>query len=366
MKTRRVVVTGAGAVTPFGDLAQTAEAIREKRSALAPVSRFDASPFGEERGGECRSFDPRPWFRQPKSLKVADRRTRLAVAAARMAAVAARIDDRPLASAGVVIGTSASDLQTEECALAVGNGGDVRDIDGFGGRILSKLNPLWLLVNLANMASAHVAIELEARGPNSTITTDWIAGVQAMGEAARWIEDGEADLVIAGGADCGVLPFVYAALEDAGYLGGGEPPFVPAEGAAVFVVEEREHARARRAPVLAEVTGYASAAGAQALRQTMDDALQQSGKRDVDLLCRAAIFVPEHWRAEDDAIDSVFARPPREFECNSMLGNGLAAASPIALAVALGMCRDEERLLLNAVGATGEAASIALTTGGRE
>jgi 3-oxoacyl-[acyl-carrier-protein] synthase II len=329
--TRRVVVTGIGSVTPFGDLAHTIEAIDAGRSAIGPVRAFDAASFVGSRGAECRTFDPLPWFRQSKTLKLADRRTRLAVAAAGMAVAMSALASTE--QAGVVIGTSGSDLQTEDCGRAVGSpsDGDVCDIDYFGGRILRKLNPLWLLVNLANMASAHVAIQLDAHGPNSTITTDWIAGLQAIGEASRWIAHGEADVVIAGGADCGVLPFVYASLEASGILGNG---FVPGEGAAMFVLEPLERARARGARVLAEVTGYASSALVDSTEATMRRALAEGGSED--------------FREVDDL--------------HSQMGHALAAAAPIALAVALGrLCSGP--LVVNARGAMGQSAAIVVVGG---
>ena len=364
--TRRVAITGIGVVTPFGDLAQSAAAVRARRSAIAPVQAFDASSFSESRGGECTSFDARPWFRIPKALKLADRRTRLAVAAAGMALADARFDATTIEDAGVVVGTSGSDLQTEDCARAVGSpeDGDVMDIDYFGARVLRRLNPLWLLVNLANMASAHVAIQTESRGPNSTICTDWIAGLQAIGEASSWIREREADVVLAGGADCGVLPFVYATLEDYGFLAGGPPSFVPGEGAAIFVLEDLDHAIARGARVWAEVTGYASANGEGALASTMKSALGASGSEDVDVLCDAAVFASSHLRDEKDAVEATFSSPPQRFECNSLLGHALAAASPTALALALAGDAAHSSVLVNAIGSMGQAASLALIRGG--
>jgi 3-oxoacyl-(acyl-carrier-protein) synthase len=347
--TRRVVVTGIGIVTPFGDLAQTQAAIAAGRCALAPVQAFDASPFAESRGGECRTFDPKPWFRQPKALKLADRRTRLAVAAAGMAMADAGLanaldvvgragdgerraaertalgEQRTAASdqrnLGVIIGTSGSDLQTEDCARAVGSpeDGDACDIAYFGARVLRKLNPLWLLVNLANMASAHVAIQLDARGPNSTVTTDWIAGLQAIGEAARWIACDEADVVIAGGADCGVLPFVYASLEQAGILGNG---FVPAEGAALFALESLDHAQERGARIYGEVTG------------TRSSALSTDAPHDAISTAGIELF----------------------------LGHALAAAAPIALALKLASGEVYDAFAVHATGSLGQTATLRMKT----
>jgi 3-oxoacyl-[acyl-carrier-protein] synthase II len=360
--TRRVVITGVGVVTPFGDLAQSRASIREGRSALAPTRAFDATPFAESRAGECVSFDPLPWFRNPKALKIADRRTRLAVAAAGMAVANARLDPSTLEGVGVVVGTSGSDVQTESCATALGSPdeGDAGDIDYFGTKILRRLHPLWLLVNLANMASAHIAIQLEARGPNSTICTDWIAGLQAIGEAARWIADGEAEVAIAGGADCGILPFAYACLEDEGLFTSANLTFVPAEGAALFAIESLEHAQARGAHVLAEISGYACANGDRALESSMRRALAKAEAKHVDLLCDAAVFVPRHQHAEEEAIRNALAIAPARFECTSRIGHAFAAASPIALAVALEDSGAHDTLLVNAIGVMGQAASLVI------
>lgn len=238
------------------------------------------------------------------------------------------------------------------------------DIDYFGSRILRKLPPLWLLVNLPNMASAHVAIQLAAHGPNSTLTTDWISGLQAIGEAARWISDGEADVVIAGGADCGVLPLLYATLDQEGYFGG---EFVPAEGAALFVLEELAHARNRGARILGEITGYSTSAGEGALARTMRNAMRQSGS-DVDLLCDAALYAQSHREEEERAIRSTFATPPPRFQCNSLVGFAMGAAAPIALALApsIVFAGDSSRrrsILVNSLGAMQQAASLVFRTG---
>ena len=110
--------------------------------------------------------------------------------------------------------------------------------------------------------TAHVAIQVEARGPNSTVMTDWAAGLQAIGEGADWIRAGEADAVLAGGADTGLLPHAWAGFEQRGLFDvarGGA--FVPGEGAAVLLLEEAESARRRGAPVLGEIVAHASAAG---------------------------------------------------------------------------------------------------------
>ncbi|MBK6406610.1 MAG: hypothetical protein IPF66_17125 [Holophagales bacterium] len=265
MKEQRAVVTGLGLVTPLGTgLDATRSALAEGRCAIAPATLFDASPFASALAGEVRDLDARARFRVPKALKLCDRRTRFAVCAAAMALEDAGFPEGPCDSLGVAIGTSGSDLGAEELSAALARAEEpalaARDTAAFGEAALGSLNPLWLLVHLPNMASAHVAIQLEARGPNTTVMTGWAAGLAAIVEGAAWIVEGRAAAVLAGGADSAVHPFAFAAFEQDGLL-SGPSPLVPAEGAAVVLLEEREAALARGARILGEVGAHALSAG---------------------------------------------------------------------------------------------------------
>ena len=363
---RRVVVTGIGAVTPLGDLSATRRALSAGRCAVSAGSRFG----GGMATAEVRDFDPRPHFRVPKALKLTDRRTQMAVAAASMAiedgrAAGGGIDPDRL---GVVIGSSGSDLQAEELGRATADPAHraADDIGAFADRILSGLNPLWLLVNLPNMASAHVAIQLDARGPNSTVMTDWIAGVQAIGEGAAWIRAGEADAVLAGGADVGVLPFALASYEQAG-LFRPDPSlpgtFAVSEGAGVLLLEEAAHADRRGARRYGEVRGYASACAPPddgALAESMAGASAE-GRLSAATVCCASIFHSPHWAAERAAIRRVFAAPPALVEFRSALGHPLAASGAIDAALLLAGSDDAPEILVNALGFLGQAATVAFS-----
>ena len=96
------------------------------------------------------------------------------------------------------------------------------DVAAFGRDVLSGLNPLWLLVNLPNMVSAHISIQFDLQGPNSTVMTDWIAGIQALGEGAAWIEQNEADVVVCGGAAWSTLHYALGARPLRGDLRAAE------------------------------------------------------------------------------------------------------------------------------------------------
>lgn len=375
MSARRVMVTGIGLVTPLGTgLEATRRMLAAGHSVAAPPTTFDASGFACRDAAEVSGFNPRDHFRVPKALKLTDRITRFAVAAATMALADARWNG-DAEDLGVVIGSSSSDLQLPELAHAIGADPDGRaaeDTAFFAERMLAGLHPLWLLVNLPNMASAHVAIQVQARGPNSTVMTDWVAGSQAIGEAFEWIRSGEADGVLAGGADSGLQPFAYAACEQAGLFAEARPPgrrFVPGEGSAVLLLEERAHAIARGAPLRAEMCAYAAAgdnagmAGAQTLARTMARALDAARWRaqDVGVLGLASICVPRYEQAEHDAVSATFGHPEAvpTAAFTPILGHAFGAAGAIDAALLLDAERgSSRRLLCSALGRSGQAVTL--------
>jgi 3-oxoacyl-[acyl-carrier-protein] synthase II len=443
---RRVVVTGVGAVTALGpDLAATVRALSRGETAggaalppaLPGAAAGEPGELGAERAGvnalvaTVPGLDVRRHFRTPKALKVCDRRTRLAVAAAAMAlADAGLADGAEQADWGVVLGTSGSDPGAEDLADALaGDAGErsASDIPFFAERILSRLHPLWLVVQLPNMTSAHVAIQFGLQGPNSTVMTDWVAGTQAIGEAFLWVQQGEADVVLAGGADVGTTLLSQVSYRQCGLFAsppGSAPPL--AEGAAVLVLEERERARRRGAAILGEIVGYASAAelaaspdeasgvaGAGVARETAavtaaevtaaaaeaaDDTAAASQAAAGSALARAASQAlaaagwesgsvswlisggaasAARWRLEESALASIGCALGGWFDPAARLGHALAAQGPIALALAL--FRGEgaalpgdsgaaegpgARLLCSGRGLLGQAAVLAIAAGG--
>ena len=380
---RRTVITGIGAVTPLApDLDATVEKLRRGLSAIAAVRRFDAQGCRSNRAAEIPELDARTFFRTPKSIKLTDERTRCAVAAASMALQDAALTagDFDADRAGVIIGSSGSDLQVEDLGRALDRC-DAEDVAAFGRQILSGLNPLWLLVNLPNMVSAHVSIQFDLRGPNSTVMTDWIAGVQSIGEAASWIENDEADVVVAGGSDSGVLPFVYANYEDARMFDADR--FVPGDGAALFVLEEREHALRRGARIHGEVVACAVAAAPAGDREnslavSIEAALSRAGWRSEEVSAISPAAVPHRLydELERNAMESRFpalrerAAPGGARVLNShreALGFALAAASAIDIAIHLRSDgRDgNEKMIANSLGFLRQAATICIQREGQ-
>jgi len=356
-----VVVTGVGLVTTLGG------SCAEIRSRLASGEVAARRPVTGASGLHVAAIDgfaARPHFRQPKALKVTDRKTQLAVAAAARA-----LADAGLADVGerdewaIVLGCSASDLQSAELARALGPLGPpaperaVDDLQFFAERILGRLNPLWLLVNLPNMVGAHVGIQLASHGPNHTLTGDWIAGTQALGEAYLAIAGGEREVALAGGADAPLDPFDLGCLATRRAPAGG-PPFTVAEGAAVWVLEERGHARRRGARELGEIRGYSSTAAVggdvpAAIRRALSSALAGAG----DLADEPASARVESAARQTAALSR---------ELHHRLGHALAASGPIDGALRLaGMAEASTAAsaaagLVLAIGTLGQCAALAL------
>ena len=374
---RRPVITGVGAVTPLGtDLLRVRQAILAGESAVRAVRSFDASSLPQPLGAETGELDFRSAFRIPKAMKVTDLRTRMAVLATASAISSARLDPASIAAerTGVIIGCSGSDMQVDALAGALDgdtNAGD--DTVAFGRAILDGLNPLWLLVNLPNMVSAHVSIQFDARGPNNTVMTDWIAGLQSIAEGARLVCEGEADLVLAGGADVGVLPLVYVTFEQGGLFPaeGDDSSLVPANAAAVFVIEERAAAVARGATILAELEGDASCAWAESgttLARSVELAVENAGWERAELVLLPSTGCTQ---LDNDALRLERALRDRQQEpveifetarVRDALGFSLAAAAVVDLCLALSdPARRRRRAVAASRGFMGQAAALSLT-----
>lgn len=384
---RRVVVTGLGIVTPLGnDLASTWVALKKGRCGITRTNIFEAEGR-DAYAAEVKNFDPLPYFRQPKALKLTDRKTRFAVAAASMALADAALEAGGVdfERLGVIVGVGGADLQVEDLAQAIGPDPEMRsvnDVSFFAHQILEGLNPLWLLIGLPNMVSAHVSIQVNARGPNSTVMTDWVAGAQAIGEAFRWIQFGETDVMLAGGADSGVSPLDFASYAQGGMF-QSEPEshgagFVPGEGAGILVLEEREHAVRRKARIHGEIVSFATASlplddpEGGALSLTMPRVLEEAGWRvdSLHAVCCASVFSRRHWQAERTALARTFCGslevlPLVEFK--SRIGHTLSASGAIDVALLLKSLSERTTgavAICNSLGYLGQAATLAVGTHG--
>jgi 3-oxoacyl-[acyl-carrier-protein] synthase II len=261
MPERRVVITGIGPVTPIGvGVDDFWDGLRLGRSVVRQITRFDPSPFRSHIAGEVPDFDPAAWM-EPRRARRLDRCSHFTIAAARLALKDAGLElaqedsDRVGAMMGTALGGVAFAEQEHGKYLAEG---------------IRAVEPGLALTVFVGASSCNLAIELGISGPNITNGMSCASGAIAIGEAFRAISRGEADVMLAGGAEAPLSPLSYGAFaiiramstrnddpESASRpFDRGRDGFVMAEGAAVLVLEERERAVDRGAPIYAEVAGY--------------------------------------------------------------------------------------------------------------
>jgi 3-oxoacyl-[acyl-carrier-protein] synthase II len=262
MTRQRVAITGIGAITPIGSGAEGLWAgVRNGVSAIRPITRFDASPFSSRVAGEV-DFDPLDYL-PPKRARRLDRYSQMALAAARMALDDARLPAERAAAdgAGVYIGSALGGVAFGE-----------EQHEAFVKEGPRHVNPMLALSVFGGASASNIAIDLGITGPSIANGNSCAAGMIAIGEAARLIQDGRADVMLAGGAEAPLAPLTFGAFTMIRVLStrnddpatasrpfdAGRDGFVIAEGAAVLVLESFAHATARGAHVYAELTGYAT------------------------------------------------------------------------------------------------------------
>src|SRR5205807_5007619 len=263
------------------------------RSGVGPIRTFDASNHPVHVAAEVPEFDFTPFVphEQRKSMKIMSRAMRFGVAAAGLGVRDSGLDlnrEDP-ERVGVVMGTGLVPMDLPELMPALRDACDERgrlQVQRLGQKGNTAVFPLWILKHLPNMVASHISLALHAQGPNSTITTACAAGTQAVGEAFRLIGRGDADIVLAGGADSRIDPLLLLAYGALGALSPAHRPpaevsrpfdrerdgFVLGEGAGVLILEELEHARYRGAEIYAEVLGLGSSFDAYSVTKPDPDA----------------------------------------------------------------------------------------------
>ncbi len=368
----RVLVTGVGVVTPIAVGADHfAQALCAGRSGVGRITAFDCDGFETQIAAEVHDsdFDAADFVTQPKQLKLMSRATRFAVAAAEMARGNAKLDHEAVdpGRLGVSLGVGGMgpvdvDMLASEATavLAAGHeaGTPTFDVPSFARHYRARTNPILALRGLPNLAAAHVAIQHDARGPNSSVATACTAGSQAIGDAMRMIRQGDADAVLAGGTDAMVNPVGVLGFSMLGTLSrrNDEPSraarpfdrdrdgFVIGEGAGVVLLERERFARARGAPILAELAGYSAtcdayritderpdaSGAATAMRRCLADA--EADPQDVGYINAHGTGTSMNDRTETRAIREVFrgnadAIPVSSIK--SMIGHLLAGAGGV-------------------------------------
>jgi 3-oxoacyl-[acyl-carrier-protein] synthase II len=271
MSRRRVVVTGLGVVSPVGNTVAAAwEAVTAGRSGIAPITKFDASAMACRFAGEVKGFEVEAYM-PGKEARHMDTFIHYGIAASEQA----------VRDAGLPTGAALSEEAAERIGCMVGSGigglpmieATHRDYIERGAR---RISPFFVPSSIINMISGHVSIRYGYTGPNLAIVTACTTGLHCIGEAGRLIEYGDADVMIAGGAESTVSPLGIGGFAAARALStrNDDPAaasrpwdkerdgFVLGEGAGVVVLEEYEHARRRGAKIYAELAGFGMGADA--------------------------------------------------------------------------------------------------------
>jgi len=358
---RLVVVTGLGMVSPVGLSVQESWGnILAGRSGIAPITHFDVSAFPTRFGGSVKNFDPTLYI-PAKDVKKMDPFIHYGIAAAKEA----------VADAGLVV----TDANADRIGVAIGSGiGGLPGIEKGHSAYLDggprKISPFFVPSNIINMISGHVSIMYGMKGPNIAIVTACSTGSHNIGEAGRIIEYGDADVMIAGGAEMATSPTGLGGFCSARALSqrNDDPAtasrpwdkdrdgFVLGDGAGVLVLEEYEHAKRRGANIYAELAGYGMsgdgyhmtlpAEGGEGAKRCMQSALRNAGvaATAVDYVNAHGTSTPAGDKAETLAIKSAFgdhAHTLAVSSTKSMTGHLLGAAGGIEAVFSILALRDQ-------------------------
>jgi 3-oxoacyl-[acyl-carrier-protein] synthase II len=293
---RRVVVTGVGTVSPCGsDVLSTWDNISNGRSGIARIGGFDPTEFASQIAGECTDFDPLQHMAK-RRLRECARFIQLAIVASAEAIRNAGFEptDEEKERVGTFIGVGFCGLEVFEDTC--------RTLFDKGPR---RVSPYFIPSVISNLAPGQVTLDWGFKGPSYTHTSACASGAHAIGDAFRWIQRGEIDAAVAGGAEAAVTPVGVAAFasmravsrrNDEPELASrpfdmGRDGFVIAEGAGILMLEEREAAIARGADILAEIVGYGATSDAYHMVQPAPDA--EGAQRAMRLALADAKLNPE-------------------------------------------------------------------------
>ena len=273
---RRVVITGLGCVSPVGNtVADSWSAITEGKSGIATITKFDATPFSTNFAGEVKGFNIEDYI-PAKEARHMDTFIHYGMAAGMQAwrDCGIEVTEANADRIGVMVGSGIGGLpMIEETHSDYLNRGPRR------------ISPFFVPASIINMISGHLSIKYGLKGPNLAIVTACTTGLHCIGQAGRMIEYGDADVIIAGGAESTISPLGLGGFASARALSGrNDDPatasrpwdkdrdgFVLGEGAGVMVLEEYEHAKARGAKIYAELLGFGMSADAYHMTAPLED-----------------------------------------------------------------------------------------------
>jgi len=346
---RRVVITGLGIVSPVGNsVAEAWESIVAGRSGIGPITSFDVSDFPVRFGGSVKNFDVTDYISKKDARKM-DTFIHYGIAAGSQAIEDAglEIDERNAERIGVSIGSGIGGLPGIE-----------KNYDAYLKGGPRRISPFFVPGNIINMISGNLSIKYGIKGPNIALVTACTTGTHSIGEAARIIDYGDADVMVAGGAEMATTPTGLGGFAAAKALStrNDDPQrasrpwdrdrdgFVLSDGAGVLVLEELEHARARGARIYAEVVGYGRSGDAYHMTQPLTNgdgaarcmlnALRDAGLApdDIDYINAHGTSTPAGDVAEVNAVKRALGSHAREVAVSStksMTGHLLGAAGGI-------------------------------------
>lgn len=346
---KRVVITGLGAVTPIGIGKEIFwQALLEGKSGIGKITRFDASEYTTQIAGEVKDFDPAQYI-DKKEAKRMDRFTQFAVAASKMAFDDSGIDlqSEDLTRIGTMIGTGIGGMDTlnEQYKNLFDKGP-------------SRISPFFIPMMIGNMAAGQTSITFGLQGPCNCVTTACATGTNAIGDAFKVIQRGDADVMVAGGTEAAISPIAVAGFCSMKALStrNDEPEkasrpfdkdrngFVMGEGSGVVILESLEHALARDAHIYAEIIGYGFNADAYHITAPAPEGAQAAkcmamALKDGDIEPEAVDYINAHGTStplndknETLAIKSLFGEHAYKLAVSSiksMTGHLLGAAGGI-------------------------------------
>ena len=345
---RRVVVTGLGAITPIGlGVENFWEGIRESKIGFGPITKFDVSDYKCKLAAEVKDFDGKNYM-DPKTAKRMELFCQYAVAAAKEAIEDAALDmekEDPY-RVGVSVGSGIGALQTME-----------KEHTKLLEKGPSRISPLMVPMMICNMAAGNVSIQFGLKGKSINVVTACATGTNSIGEAFRSIQYGEADVMLAGGTESSITPIGISGFTALTALSTCEDPtrcsipfdkdrsgFVMGEGSGVVVLEELEHAKARGAKIYAEVVGYGCTSDAYHITSPAEDgsgaakameyAVADAGiaKEDITYINAHGTSTHHNDLFETRAIKLCFGEHAKNIKINStksMVGHLLGAAGAV-------------------------------------
>ncbi len=347
---RRVVVTGMGAITPVGlNVEEFWQSLKDGKHGFAPITRFDSSEYKAHVAAEVKGFEGKDYM-DFKAAKRMELFSQYAVAAAGEAIKDSGIDmekEDPY-MVGCAVGSGIGSLQAME-----------REYEKLINRGPAKVNPLMVPLMISNMAAGNVSIQYGLKGKNINVVTACATGTNSIGEAFRAVQYGEADVMVAGGTESSVTPIGVAGFCSLTALSSVEDPdkcslpfdknrsgFVMGEGSGIVVLEELEHAKKRGAHIYAEVIGYGCTGDAYHITSPAEDgqgaaramlaAMKDGGVKPEDITYINAHGTATHHNDlfETRAIKLAFGEHAKKLRINStksMVGHLLGAAGAVEL-----------------------------------